>query len=70
MADIFLSYANVDLRRVQPLIQALAQHGWSVWWDQTILPGQIYSRVIQKALDEARCVVVVWSQRSVASDWV
>jgi formylglycine-generating enzyme required for sulfatase activity len=33
-------------------------------------PGQTYSRVIQKALDEARCVVAVWSQRSVDAHWV
>ena len=70
MADIFLSYANVDLLRVQPLIQALQQHGWSVWWDQTLLPGQTYSRVIQKALDEARCVIVVWSEASIERPWV
>lgn len=39
MADIFLSYAHIDLLRVQPLIQVLQQHGWSVWWNRTLLPG-------------------------------
>lgn len=70
MSDIFLSYANADLPRVQPLIAALEPHGWSVWWDRTILPGQTYDQVIDKALEEARCVLVVWSTASITSDWV
>ena len=70
MSDIFLSYASEDLPRVGPLIRALERHGWSVWWDRTILPGRTFDQVIEEALDAARCVVVVWSQHSVISDWV
>src|SRR5262247_773751 len=70
MSDIFLSYDRADLARVRPLIQALERQGWSVWWDDTILPGRRYRRVIEEALDAARCVIVVWSQASVVSEWV
>ena len=70
MSDIFLSYASEDFPRVGLLIRALEQHGWSVWWDQTIPLGRTFDQVIEEALDAARCVIVVWSQHSVSSDWV
>ena len=70
MSDIFLSYASADLPRVGGLIRALERHGWSVWWDRTILPGRTFDQAIEEALDAARCVIVVWSQHSVNSDWV
>jgi formylglycine-generating enzyme required for sulfatase activity len=70
MSDIFLSYASADLPRVGVLIRALERHGWSVWWDQTIPLGRTFDQVIEEALDAARCVIVVWSQHSVNSDWV
>ena len=70
MSDIFLSYASEDLARIRPLVHFLAQQGWSVWWDRTIPLGKQYDQVIDEALKAARCVVVVWSQASVASHWV
>jgi formylglycine-generating enzyme required for sulfatase activity len=70
MSDIFLSYASEDLPRVLPLVRALEDRGWSVWWDRTILPGRTYDIVIEEALEAARCVIVVWSNTSVTSDWV
>lgn len=49
---------------------ALAEQGWSVWWDRVIPPGKQFDDVIEEALDAARCVVVLWSQASAASTWV
>ena len=68
--DIFLSYASEDLERVRPLIRALEQRGWRVWWDRTLLPGEDYEEVIEQAIAAARCVIVVWSHASVDSGWV
>lgn len=70
MADIFLSYASADHERIRPLVKILEQQDWSVWWDRKIPPGKTYDQVIEQALDEARCVVVVWSKQSVVSEWV
>jgi formylglycine-generating enzyme required for sulfatase activity len=70
MTDIFLSYASADRERIRPLAIMLEQQGWSVWWDRKIPPGKTYDQVIEQALDGARCVVVVWSQTSVQSEWV
>ena len=70
MSDIFISYASADRARVKPIVDALQAQGWSVWWDRTILPGKNWDRVIEEALDAARCVIVLWSAVSAGSDWV
>ena len=50
MSDIFLSYASEDFPRVGHLIRALERHGWSVWWDRTILPGKRTMRSSRRRL--------------------
>ena len=70
MSDIFVSYASADRDRARAVSQALTDQGWSVWWDRTIPPGRQFDEVIEEALDSARCVVVLWSKASVASQWV
>lgn len=70
MSDVFISYASEDRERIIPLVQLLEAQGWSVWWDRTIFPGKTFDEAIQEAIDEARCVMVVWSNASVRSRWV
>ncbi|MDF0665093.1 MAG: SUMF1/EgtB/PvdO family nonheme iron enzyme [Nitrospira sp.] len=70
MSHIFISYASEDRKRVQPLAQALAKKGWSVWWDRRIFPGKSYDEAIHEALKAAKSVVVVWTKTSVKSTWV
>ena len=66
MSDIFLSYATEDRARTRILVQGLESRGWSVWWDRTIRPGQTFDSVIESALADARCAVVLWSEASVS----
>lgn len=68
--DIFISYASADRSFAQSLAKALQDDGWSVWWDRVIPPGKSFDAVIEEALDAAKCVIVLWSKSSVASDWV
>jgi hypothetical protein len=68
--DIFISYASKDRERVRALVETFRTFGWSVWWDRELKPGETWDDVIGKALGAARCVVVVWSEHSVKSDWV
>jgi dienelactone hydrolase len=70
VAEIFISYAREDRARVAPLVAALEAQGWSVWWDPAISPGQEFDRLINKELEEARAVIVVWTPASVDSRWV
>lgn len=70
MADIFISYSSLDRKWVHILANSLRKHGLSVWWDPEIKPGEHYREVIQDALDNASCVIVVWSKNSIKSKWV
>jgi hypothetical protein len=70
MADIFISYASEDRNKAEELAQALGTRGWSVWWDRKIPLGKSFDEVIEKALGEAKCAIVLWSTVSVASEWV
>jgi membrane-associated phospholipid phosphatase len=70
VADIFLSYSRVDLPRARQFEQALEQCGWSVFWDRELVPGTGYRDVIERELNEARSVIVLWSRASVDSAWV
>jgi len=70
MADLFISYSRHDRDRVERLAEMLERAGWSVWWDRRIQAGNSFDKVIEAAIDEAKAVIVAWSQSSVASDWV
>ena len=70
MADIFISYAREDLKRVEVLAALLKKFGWSVWWDRSIPAGKTFAKVIEEALEDAKCVIVIWSKESTNSSWV
>src|SRR5215213_4237555 len=69
-ATIFLSYAHEDRLRVEPLATALAEEGFDIWWDRELRTGDHFQRKIEQQLAVAACVVVVWSNHSVRSDFV
>ena len=66
MADVFVSYKAEDRPRVAPIVAALQQEDLSVWWDAHVGGGEAWREAIQIELDAAKCVIVVWSNRSVA----
>lgn len=70
MADIFLSYASEDRERIIPLASTLESAGYTVWWDRDLISGSTFADVIQAEIEQASCVVVVWSQHAVKSSWV
>jgi TolB-like protein/Flp pilus assembly protein TadD len=67
---LFLSYAREDEPHARRLASALEHAGYTIWWDALIAGGEAFSRSIAKALETADVVIVLWSARSVESDWV
>jgi hypothetical protein len=70
MADIFISYAREDRERAGRIAGVLESCGWSVWWDHKILTGQAFDEAIERELEAAKCVIVLWSRESIGSEWV
>ncbi|MGL5837515.1 MAG: TIR domain-containing protein [Sphingorhabdus sp.] len=69
-ATVFFSYSRADQTRALPIIRLIETAGFAVWWDGLIEGGDRFSRTTEKALKQARAVVVLWSKTSVNSHWV
>lgn len=69
-ATVFVSYARPDQKQARKLAAALAQKGFTIWWDELIEGGTAFASTIADALDRADAVIVLWSASSTASDWV
>ena len=50
MADIFLSYAREDLAVARQFASAFERAGFTVWWDQSLAPGEAFDHVTEAAL--------------------
>ena len=70
MVDIFLSYASSDRPRAERLKAWFEEAGWSVWIDRDISLGEDWADRIQRELDTARLVVVLWGAEARRSEWV
>lgn len=68
--QVFLSYSRADRARVTKLADALKAAGIGVWWDTAIEGGASFSADIERELEAADVVLVVWSATSVKSTWV
>ncbi|MDX2238233.1 MAG: toll/interleukin-1 receptor domain-containing protein [Hyphomonadaceae bacterium] len=68
MADVFLSYKRENKETVQAVVVALRGAGLSVWWDQDIPPDAPWEASIERELQQAKVVIVAWSQAAVASE--
>jgi sulfatase modifying factor 1 len=70
VADIFISYKKEDRDYAVLVADRLAADGFSVWWDNNITPDKAWDRIIEEQIGGATCVVVLWTPRSIVSDWV
>ncbi|MEZ6023765.1 MAG: toll/interleukin-1 receptor domain-containing protein [Hyphomonadaceae bacterium] len=70
MADIFISYKREDKHLAEDTITRLKEAGYSVWYDERINPQSSWDETIEREIAAAKAVVVLWTQRSVASEWV
>jgi formylglycine-generating enzyme required for sulfatase activity len=70
MSDIFISYKREEQPIARKLATTLESEGWTVWWDWELRGGEYFDDVIQRQVNEARCVIVIWSESSVQSQYV
>ena len=70
MADVFISYARDDQAVAARVAKGLQAAGYDVWWDADLPAHRAYSEVIERNLDEAKAVVVLWSKTAAKSQWV
>ena len=70
MADVFISYKSERRAAAQHLARVLELHGYSVWFDYGLYSGRDFGRQIERELQAARAVLVLWCTLSVDSEWV
>ena len=67
---VFISYQSDDREQARSVAEALERRGWPVWWDRDIQAGEAFRNMIEGALVDAACVVVLWTSQSINSEWV
>lgn len=67
---LFISYSRDDREQVERLARALEKAGLQVWWDAALEGGHQFAAEIERQLEAATAVIVVWSEASVRSNWV
>ncbi|WP_422084149.1 toll/interleukin-1 receptor domain-containing protein [Ulvibacterium sp.] len=67
---IFISYKREEVDIARQLKKAIENEGFNVWWDEDIQCGQVWSSVLENAVNNADCMVIIWSSRSIKSRWV
>ena len=70
MADVFVSYASSEKDKARLVAESLEAAGFSVWWDRALKPGETFDSVIQREIEAAKAIVVLWTKASVESQWV
>jgi formylglycine-generating enzyme required for sulfatase activity len=70
MAQVFISYKKEDFETAGRVVAALADSGISVWWDESLTSRSAWDAEIEREIAAAPTVVVLWTPRSVSSDWV
>lgn len=70
MADTFISYKREDQSWAHRLDHALNAAGLTVWWDASVQAGAQFADTINAEILKASAVLVIWSERSVSSQWV
>lgn len=67
---VFFSYSREDQAFAVPIIDAIRAAGFAVWYDGMLEPGVKYLEKTEETLLNARAIVVLWSPRSIQSNWV
>ena len=67
---VFISYKREQQEIASAVRLALKASGFKVWWDEELQAGGKWDQKIDEALMNAQAIVVLWSEKSVMSEWV
>jgi hypothetical protein len=67
---VFICYSQVDKAYVQGLASSLSAQGVQVWFDDEILTGDQWLRMMQQQIESCSVFVVVMTTKARSSDWV
>lgn len=68
--DVFISYKHDDRAWTERLATAVSEIGAKVWFDKDLTAGERWDIRIRHMLSRAKMVLVIWSQRSIESQYV
>ncbi len=70
MVDVFFAYASADGPTVGRMAAALEKENFTVGWEIDPPPGRTMREFAMRNVEDARCVVVIWSKNSVNDEQV
>jgi hypothetical protein len=70
MSEVFISYSRHDQKLAEAMAAQLGALGVDVWWDRDLLGGEDYRKKTAGVLAKVPAAIVLWSRRSVESEWV
>lgn len=70
MSEIFISFQSDHRGTAGSIAALLERQGYTAWWSGMLLAGVAYEREIFKRLNASACVIVIWSAKSIESEWV
>jgi hypothetical protein len=70
VADVFISYKREDVDAASAVAKAMQRIGLDVFFDAAINVGEQWDERIERELNTARSIIVLWSTRSRDSQWV
>ncbi|MDO4807397.1 MAG: toll/interleukin-1 receptor domain-containing protein [Coriobacteriales bacterium] len=66
---VFVSYAHADSDAVLPILDALVDEGYRVWYDDGIEVGSSFPAFIADRVHDCSCLIALISSSSLASVW-
>ena len=70
MPHVFISYSSKHRELTEQLAAFLESRGLDVWWDQGLVARGPFDTQIREQLRTAGCIVVIWAEGALNSEWV
>lgn len=68
MSDVFVAFEESDRVAAGRLIRGLERAGFAVWSHADLPGGENWQSQVESALESAKCVVVLWTKKSVGPE--